>query len=90
MGLECELRPAFAFLYRAVLAGGLIEHELDHVFLGRSDSDPRPDPAEVAGWRWMAWSQLAADLERHPELHSAWLPIAFRELERRGLVPPPA
>ena len=35
MGISCNLNKAFDFIYRAEFDNGLIEHELDHVFIGR-------------------------------------------------------
>jgi isopentenyl-diphosphate delta-isomerase len=52
LGLGATLDPAFTFLYRKEVGGGLVEHEFDHVFLGRDTGTPRPDPAEVSDcWR---------------------------------------
>ena len=64
MGLRCDLAFVFRFQYRAELAGGLIEHELDHVFLGRIAEDPSADPEEVQAWRWAPIQELADDLSR--------------------------
>ena len=38
MGLNCELKHCFNFIYKADLENGLIEHEYDHVFIGYSDT----------------------------------------------------
>jgi isopentenyl-diphosphate Delta-isomerase len=85
MGLDCELEPAFTFVYRADLDGGLTEHELDHVFVGTTDDSPEPDPDEVGGWRWIEPGEITREMESDPERFTAWFPIAFRELlERRG------
>jgi isopentenyl-diphosphate Delta-isomerase len=77
MGIDCAPRPAFAFTYRADVGGGLVEHELDHVFLARHDGDPRPDPDEVDGWRWMALSDIAAELDEAPERFTPWFRMVF-------------
>jgi len=53
MGFDCEPAPAGTFVYRAEV-GGLVEHEYDHVFVGRHETDPLPDPAEVSEWRWQS------------------------------------
>lgn len=80
MGIECGLRFAFAFLYRAELDSGLTEHELDHVYVGEFEGDPQPDPDEVGEWRWISPGELAAELESAPERFSAWFPIALERL----------
>ncbi len=79
MGFQCELEPAGGFVYRAQL-GDLVEHEYDHVFRGRFDGDPRPDPAELDAWRWIPVSQLEADLRARPERYTVWLPQVLEQL----------
>ncbi len=77
MGFACPLRRAFSFVYRADLEGGLVEHELDHVFIGSHDDEPTPDPAEVSSWRWAGLDELQEDVRRNPERYTAWLPTAL-------------
>jgi len=52
-----------------------VEHEYDHVLVGRVPVDPRlhPDPAEVAEVRWLAADRLRADLADNPDRYSPWL-----------------
>src|SRR4051812_14671654 len=73
MGIDAELTLSFAFIYRAELGNGLVEHELDHVFVGRYDSDPAPDRHEVGGWRWTSLDDLSADATVHSERYTAWI-----------------
>lgn len=77
MGIECALEQAGTFLYCADLGEGLIEHELDHVFVGKWDARPDPDPGEVGGWRWVACDMLLAELASRPAQYTAWLPRAL-------------
>jgi isopentenyl-diphosphate Delta-isomerase len=84
MGVLCPLHPAFSFIYRADVGGGLIEHEYDHVFLGRFDGDPVPDPDEVSHWRWVAPDALLREAAEHPARFTHWFHIAFDELRVRG------
>ncbi|HEX9582373.1 MAG TPA: isopentenyl-diphosphate Delta-isomerase [Gemmatimonadales bacterium] len=85
LGVETTLTPAGTFTYRAEFANGLVEHEVDHVFMGRLDGEPRPDSREVAQWQWMAVSALIADLEVHPGRYSAWLKPALVALLKSPL-----
>jgi isopentenyl-diphosphate delta-isomerase len=61
-----------------------VEHEVDHVFAGRHDSDPRPDPREVEAWRWVSPGALREEIERDPERFTPWLARALDQLERGG------
>jgi isopentenyl-diphosphate delta-isomerase len=81
MRFDCALRPAFQFLYRAEVTGGLVEHEYDHVFVGEFNDEPVPDSAEVAAWRWLRMDELARDLQQRPEAYTDWLRIALAQRE---------
>ena len=48
MGIACPLEPMFVFDYRADVPGGLIEHEIVHVFGGLHDGAVKPDPTRSA------------------------------------------
>jgi isopentenyl-diphosphate delta-isomerase len=51
MAVRAELEKAFTFTYRSPVVPDLIEHELDHVFIGTYSGVPRPAPDEVSEWR---------------------------------------
>jgi isopentenyl-diphosphate Delta-isomerase len=62
--------------YRAAdPATGRVEHEYDHVLLGRVPAaiEVRPDPAEVAEVRWIARDELLASVRGDPERYAPWL-----------------
>lgn len=84
MGIECPLEPAFAFTYRADVGGGLVEHEFDHVFLGRYDGEPRPSADEVDGWRWAPVDQLADEVAAAPEQFTPWFRLVFSRPDWAG------
>lgn len=86
MGIAPDLEHAFAFIYRAEVHPDLIEHELDHVFIGRSGSDPAPDPSEVAEWRWASIDTIRSELASDAGRFTPWFPIAFEELLARSEV----
>ena len=85
----CDLREVGSFVYRAVFSSGLLEHEYDHVLLGRPVGEPEPDPTEVGGLRWERLDDVARELAEHPEYFAAWAPmvlsIALRHLVDEGL-----
>lgn len=66
------LEEAFTFLYRAPVLPGLIEHELDHVFVCSYEGDPAPAPHEVSAWRLVDLDAFVASTARHPELWTPW------------------
>ena len=75
MGIDAPaLTVAGRFVYRAQLDAGLVEHELDHVVVGRWSGMPSPDAGEVSSFDWVDPDDLARELRAHPERYSAWLP----------------
>ena len=82
MGIRASLGHVATFTYRAELEHGLIEHEVDHLFVGQWSGKPNPNPAEVAEWKWINITALRQDLAANPRAYTAWLPFV---LERAGL-----
>lgn len=80
MGLDCDLFEAFTFSYRAGVGNNLIEDEYDHMFIGYTDDNPAPDPAEVSNWRWASLDEIDYELKSNPESYSVWFRSCFSEL----------
>jgi isopentenyl-diphosphate Delta-isomerase len=80
MGMTCELEKAFHFIYRAELDNEMIEHELDHVFVGYTNSNPMPNASEVMNWKWMKMDDIILDVNENPHLFTEWFKIALPHL----------
>lgn len=72
LGVHCALEHGGAFEYRAHLGNGLIEHEVDHVFVGRFTGAPEPDEREVANWRWVSLAEARREATDDSSRFSAW------------------
>ncbi len=72
MGFSCPLTALFTVRYRAEVSNGLVENELVHVFGGRSEGAPVPNPGEVSDWRWSSADAIREDVMTHPEQYSIW------------------
>ena len=77
MGFDCKLQEIFSFIYKAHFANNLIEHEFDHVFVGRYDGKICPNISEVNDNKWINLDFLKNDLEKNPAAYTAWLKICF-------------
>ena len=73
MGFDCDLEEKFSFIYKVDFENGISENEFDHVFFGRFDGEPNPEPKEVSGWEWVAPEKLKEDIKKNPEKYSYWL-----------------
>lgn len=77
MGMETEMHELFHFIYRAELDKGLIEHELDHVFIAKTDETPNINPEEVKSWKYISIDDLKKDVNKHPKHYTTWFKIAL-------------
>ncbi|MFM1932929.1 MAG: isopentenyl-diphosphate Delta-isomerase [Bacteroidota bacterium] len=80
MGMSAALSHAFHFIYRTEFENGLIEHELDHVFIGFTDEQPLLNPEEVAAWKYMDILELQRDVDSHPENYTSWFKICLPQV----------
>ncbi len=55
---------------------GLVEHEWNHLFMGRVAREPGPDPDEVAEYAFVPVDGLARFAETHRM--SVWFPVVWR------------
>ena len=76
MGIDLQPIHSFAFLYKAQLDKGLIEHELDHVFTGVYNGEPAVNTEEVQDWKYVDVEWLREDVRMNPEAYTVW----FREI----------
>jgi isopentenyl-diphosphate delta-isomerase len=82
MGFDCELAGGYSFVYRAELDGGLVEHELDHVLIGRFDGRPDPDPNEVEAWSWAHVADIRHAMSQRPDAYTVWFRLAMEKLHK--------
>jgi isopentenyl-diphosphate delta-isomerase len=81
MGFSVPLREAGSFVYRARDPDrDASEYEHDTVVVGSTDGaiSVRPDPAEIADWRWISIADLERELRDHAERYAPWLAEALR------------
>ena len=79
MGMAAPLKKLLDFVYRAEFDNNMIEHELDHVFVGHSHETPNINPEEVESYKWMDLEELKKDMAEQPELYTEWFKIIFNE-----------
>ncbi len=82
MGFDCDVEEAFSFVYNANVGDGLREHEYDHVFVGVSNSIPKPNPEEVGDWKYMDFNEVLDDIKTNPDNYTEWFKIAMKELAK--------
>lgn len=80
LGMQCELEFLFKFQYQARFGEVGSEHELCHVFAGRSDQQPQVNATEIAAVRWISPAALDAEMAQSPGHFTPWLKIEWQRL----------
>lgn len=88
LGIHCKLDFVYKFSYRAEFASGLIENEIDYVYLGIFDGNPVLNPLEVEDFQFMALPDLKNDIQSHPDQYTEWFKLIINhyhpELKRKA------
>lgn len=88
LGIHCKLDFVYKFSYRAEFTSGLIENEIDYVYLGIFDGNPVLNPLEVEDFQFMALPDLKNDIQSHPDQYTEWFKLIINhyhpELKRKA------
>ena len=80
MGFSTELSSVFSFVYRAKVGSGLVEHELDHVFVGKYQGEICSNPDEVNAYRFISVQELLSDVEINPGNYTPWFKVCLPQV----------
>lgn len=80
MGLKCDLKLVYSFIYKEPVENNLIEHELDYVFVGQTNQNPVLNQDEVQSYKWISPDEVLSDINEHPSRYTVWFKRAFPEL----------
>ena len=83
MGIDCDLKEVCKFIYKTEFGNGLMEHEYDHVLVGRSDGMPVINLEEAEDWKWVDTRFLVADVKDNPNSYTYWFRISLDDVLAR-------
>ena len=75
MGIDLTPEFAYKFIYKTGLDHDLIEHELDHVFIGSFNGKPAINTDEVESWKYIDRISLKMEMQRYPERFTHWFKL---------------
>ena len=84
MGFNCPLEESFVFHYQTTLERGLTENEIDHVFLGIFDGEPKLNPDEADNAVWKTREEIEGDLTINPQKYTYWFGLAMDKAKLGG------
>lgn len=80
MGLTCDIKRIFSFIYKAEVENNLIEHEFDHVFVGFTNTDPKLNAEEVKNFQWIQPGILLQKITEEPEKFTTWFKMVVERV----------
>ena len=83
MGINCDTIFQFSFVYKTRFENGLIEHEFDHVYFGKSDDLPVLNIHEAKDLKYMSLDKLQKSIFTNPENYSEWLKVCLPEVIKK-------
>lgn len=72
MGIEANPQFAFKFQYKAPLDNNLIEHEIDHVYIGEFNGVPQLNQHEADDWKYLDLPSLRTLMHASPQDFTPW------------------
>jgi isopentenyl-diphosphate Delta-isomerase len=84
MGIKCELMELFTFYYKTKFDNGLTENEIDHVFVGFYDKNPKINKKEADEYEWVSVRAIEKDIKKNPKKYTPWFKIALEKFKSYG------
>jgi isopentenyl-diphosphate delta-isomerase len=81
LNFETTLEHVYRFCYQASFGEAGSEHELCHVYLGRTSADLQPNDSEIAELRYVAPADLDSEMATQPGHFTPWFQQEWMELK---------
>lgn len=78
---DCTMKPAYSFIYKANVGGGLYEHEYDHVLVGEYEGEIPFNKEEVQAFKFVSLNAIEKDIKQNPSNYTEWFKITFNDLK---------
>lgn len=79
-----DIKVVAPYRYRCTDIHGIMENEICPILVGHTQENPKPDPREVSGWKWMPWKEFLSEIKLHPEIYSPWCIEEAAILQQKG------
>ena len=80
LGVKCDLRFLYKFVYQAKFHDVGSEYENCWVFVGSFDGKVNVDRSEIADYRFISPDELTREIAEHPDRFSPWLKLEWEQL----------
>lgn len=82
LGISCDLRVLYKFVYQASFGDVGSEYEYCWVLIGQSDDDVSVDPDEIADYRRVAPDELTREIAENPDRFTPWFKLEWQKIQQ--------
>ncbi len=82
LGFSCSLKLIDKFQYQAPYKDIGSENEMCAILIGKYNGKIKPNPREVAAWKWIETKELKRDIKKNPDEYTPWLKIALKKISK--------
>ena len=80
LNMSCPLKHIFfSFTYKVALENNLVEHEFDHIFIGRTNHTPDFNKDEISNIEWIDIDLLLEKVKKEPHKFTFWFKLLMTE-----------
>lgn len=79
LGIDIAPDYSHKFIYKVSLDNNLVEHECDHVFIGKYDGVPSINADEIEDWKFVPIDELLNDLQINPDRYTYWFGLILNQ-----------
>jgi isopentenyl-diphosphate delta-isomerase len=80
VGLKTKVERQFSFEYTCSFEDGLIENELDHIFIGNTEQIPALNLDEVQEMKFISYDDLKNEIQNNPNNFSVWFKLIYERV----------
>jgi len=84
LGFTCQLKNVDKFTYQVNFNDVGAENEICAILTGNYDGELKPNPTEIAEYKWISLLELKKDIEKNAHEYTPWFLIAFERLKISG------
>lgn len=82
LGLDCDINLLYKFDYYHEFNNGLIENELDYVFLGITNKLPKINTNEILEYKWIKIKELHENIKNNSDIYTVWFKLILNNLKK--------
>lgn len=79
LNINTKIKKLFTLKYKLQTNEKIIEHELNHVYIGKYNFDPEINTKEIEDYKWISINELKRDVKENPKKYVWWFKLILNQ-----------